>query len=172
MTLFTPVFAGEVELHGCCTQLEDVAIISAQAACLVARETLGPSQGSSSASLDGITWGNPKPDLSSGATREESSQWVFNNWFPVADFRQIFFLLKIFTAIKWQTKPVSKGKQFGRWMQKKDANTHHKLQGGTSLFFKSGTQTPRPHFTQHVPHQINHHNNKPQRNGPPRGKGN
>lgn len=110
------VFAAEVELCGCCAHLEDVSIISAQAACLVGRETLGPSQGFSSASLDGITWGNPKPDLASGATGEEISQWVFTSWFPVADFQPIFFLLKIFTAIKWQTKPISKGKQLGWWM--------------------------------------------------------
>lgn len=57
---------------------------------------------------------HPKGDGATGVTGEESSQWVFTNWFPVAHFQQIVFPLKNFhTAIKWQTKPISKGKQLG-----------------------------------------------------------
>lgn len=46
----------------------------------------------------------------------ENSQWVFTSWFAVAHFQQPFFLLRIFTVIKRQTKHISKGKQLGWWM--------------------------------------------------------
>lgn len=62
-----------------------------------------------------VSQGDPIPRLAPRARGGESFQRAFTSWFAIAEFQRVFSLPKIFTAIKLQNEPISKGKQVGRW---------------------------------------------------------